>query len=130
MKKEKILGRDEILNAPDLPFVKVEVPEWGGAVFVRGLSGGERDEFETKILGTKGSSLKNARAKLVAMGTFDESGTLLFAESDVEALGKKSGKALDRLFSAIRKESGLLDADVMELVKNFVGGLKDDSISA
>lgn len=130
-KPKNVLTRDAILQAPDLALTKVDMPEWGGAVYVRGLTGTERDRFEVEVLGSTGKDrLKNARAKLVVLGTVDEEGNLLFAESDIEALGKKNSKALDRLFQVIRRESGLLDEDIDELVKNFVSDLKGDSTSS
>lgn len=129
--KKTFLTRDAILAAVDLVSVTVEVPEWGGSVYVRGLTGTERDRFEVDVLsGTGKDRLNNARAKLVALGVVDEAGNRLFSEADIEALGKKNGKVLDRLFQAVRKESGLLDEDVEELVKNFVSDLKDGSTSA
>jgi hypothetical protein len=40
------LTRDAILQAPDLQGEDVAVPEWGGTVRVRGLSGAQRDAYE------------------------------------------------------------------------------------
>ena len=131
-KAKKHLSRDEILAVPDLPLIEVEVPEWGKgvAVYVRALSGTERDAFETEAFSESGANrLKNLRAKLISLGLVDDAGTRLFSKSDIEALGKKNGKVLDRLFDVIRKESGLLNEDVDELVKNFVSDLKEDSTS-
>ena len=130
-KAKKRLSRDDIVSAPDLPLIEHAVPEWGGVVFLRALTGTERDAFEVEVLGSAGPDrLKNARAKLVSRGLMDENGNRLFNESDIEALGKKNGKVLDSLFNVIKKESGLANEDIEELVKNFVGDLKDDSISS
>lgn len=130
-KKEIVLSRDAILKAPDLPLIKVDVPEWGGVVYVRGLDGTERDRFETDAFNSSGANkLKNLRAKLISIGLVDEDNKPLFSKTDIDALGKKSGKVLDRLFDVISKESGLLNKDVEELVKNYVSDLKDDSISS
>ena len=131
-KAKKHLSRDEILEAPDLPLIEVDVPEWGKgvAVYVRALSGTERDRFEVEVLGATGKDrLANARAKLVSIGLVDEDGNRVFNESDVEALGKKNGKVLDRLFEVIKKESALGNEEIEELVKNFVSDLKEDSTS-
>ena len=45
-----ILTRDQILQANDLVTETVEVPEWGGSVFVKSLTGVERDQFEAAIV--------------------------------------------------------------------------------
>jgi hypothetical protein len=48
----------------------------------------------------------------------------------VEALGKKSAAALNRVFEVAQRLSGITDDDVEELAKNSVGGPSDGSISA
>jgi len=128
------LGRDEILQVDDLQYEDVEVPEWGGVVRVRGLTGAERDAFEESIMDQRGKKfrvlLQNLRAKLVALSIVDEAGKRLFSEGDVGKLGTKSAAALQRVFEAAQRLSGISDEDVDELVKNSSSGQSDDSISA
>jgi len=128
------LGRDEILQVDDLQYEDVEVPEWGGVVRVRGLTGAERDAFEESIMDQRGKKfrvlLQNLRAKLVALSIVDEAGKRLFSEGDVGKLGTKSAAALQRVFEAAQRLSGISDEDVDELVKNSSSGQRDDSISA
>lgn len=116
------LTRDAILGARDLPTEDVEVPEWGGTVRVRGLTGTERDAFEQSIARRKGKNvelnLRNVRAKLVALSVVDEQGNRIFSEADVDALGQKSAAALDRIFRVAQRLSGLTDEDVEELTGN------------
>ena len=61
------LSRDDILKAEDLTTEEVDVPEWGGTVLVRGLTGRERDEFEASVMvryaGEMVQDLANIRAK-------------------------------------------------------------------
>ena len=42
--KLRILDRASILGSDDREIERVPVPEWGGFVFVRNLSGAERDQ--------------------------------------------------------------------------------------
>ena len=49
-----ILGKKAILAAQDIPTEPVAVPEWGGEVLVRGLSGADRDAFEASVVEQKG----------------------------------------------------------------------------
>ena len=126
---EKILTRDEILAADDLKIETVSVPEWGGAVQVRTLMGCQRDRFEASIVKGKVVSMENLRAKLVAESAVNEKGKRLFTTKDVEALGKKSASALDRLFAVAQRLSGLSPADVDELAKNLPKGQDEDSVS-
>lgn len=111
----KILGREEILAAVDRPLVLVDVPEWGGAVYVRAISAVERDAFELGYAEDK----TNLRAKLAALCCCDEEGAALFDHADdIAALGDKSGAALDRVFEAATKLNKFTGKDIDELEKN------------
>jgi hypothetical protein len=119
-----VLTRDAILGRQWRPkIVRVEVPEWGGAVFVKELSGKERDQFEISQLEGKGANKRvnyvNMRAKLVAYATCDENGKRLFNEADAVRLGDQSAKALTRIYSAASDLSGLTPEDVEELTKEL-----------
>jgi len=114
------LKREDILEVKDIEIEEVEVPEWGGTVCVKGMSGLERDAFEASIVQAKGKGTKvnmeNIRAKLAAQTLCDEQGERLFTDADVKLLGKKSAVALQRVFVVAQKLSGIGDADVNELV--------------
>lgn len=129
-----LLTRDAILNAQDIQTEIVPVPEWGGDVMVRALTGSERDAFENETVQRKGkdvsTNMKNIRARLVVLSVVDESGQRLFGYRDIEALGNKSAKALDRVFAKAMELSGLSDKDVDELAKNSESDPSDDSTSA
>jgi len=129
----KILTREDILEAEDLGLEPCPVPEWGGTVLIRGLSGTERDALESDSVMRKGKNvqvnLKNLRAKLAARTIVDEKGNRIFKLSDVEALGKKSAAALDRVFEVASRLSGLTEEDVEELVANFGEDQSDGSTS-
>ena len=43
-----LLTKDAILQAQDSKLEKLEVPEWGGHVFIKSMSGTERDNFEAE----------------------------------------------------------------------------------
>lgn len=127
----KMLTREEILGVQDIATEVLEVPEWGGTVKVRGLTGAERDRYENDSLDQKGKNMKvnltNARARLVALSLVDDDGKLLFTEQDVRALGRKSAAALDRIFSVAQRLSGLTQEDMDELTKNSDEGQNDGS---
>lgn len=113
-----LLNRDQILTADDLPTEDVEVPEWGGTVRLRALTGTERDAFEVSVAGDGKKNLSNLRARLVALSVVDDKGERLFTDADVKKLGLKSAAALDRLFDKARHLSGLDEDDVEELAGN------------
>ena len=128
----ELLTREQILGADDLPTETVEVPEWGGAVRVRGLTGAERDALESSMISQHGKDvqikLANLRAKLVVRSIVDVTGARVFSDDgDVMALGRKSALALQRVFEVAQRLSGLTAADVEELTKNSESGQSDDS---
>ena len=117
-----MLSKDQILSATDAKIEKLEVPEWGGHVFIRTMSGAERDDFESETYIMKGKNVEvnrhNMRARLLVRALCDDSGKAIFTLKDVEALGRKSAKALDRCFSVAQRINGLGAEDVEELTKN------------
>lgn len=129
------LNRNDILKASDIKTEEIAVPEWGGTVLVRGLTGKERDAFEAGIVGDKlgkGSqiNMQNLRAKLVSLACVDDKGARLFTEADIDILGNKSASALERLFDAARHLSGMNQVDIQELTENLNRGPKDATTSA
>jgi hypothetical protein len=127
------LTRSEILEVKDIKIKEVNVPEWGGSVFVKGMTGAERDKFETSIVGLRGKQqtldMQNVRAKLAALTICDEEGTLLFSEADVKALGVKSASALQRVFKVAQKLSALTPDDMEELTQELEKNPLGDSTS-
>ena len=124
-----MLTKDQILSAQDLQREEVDVPEWGGKVWVQAMTGTARDAFEAGIL--KGGKLEshNLRAKLAVASIVDDKGAPMFTESDIDKLGGKSAAALDRISAVAQRLSGLSEADVKDLEKNSGSGPDEDSPS-
>jgi|SRR6185312_79210 len=128
------LSKEDILKAEDRGTEEVDVPEWGGTVLVRGLSGRERDEFEVSMAERQGTefvpNFANTRAKLIARCVVDDDGKRVFdIYTDVEALGEKSGAAIDRVYSVAARLSGL-SADAAEKGAANFGGSPGASSSS
>jgi len=119
----KVLSKSEILECQDLVTEQIEIPQWGGSVYVRSMTAKERDDFEGSCLTGKGKhrevNMANMRAKLVALSTVDASGNRIFDESDIAALSKKNAGALDLIFATAQRLSGIGDQDVEALTKNI-----------
>lgn len=125
-----LLSRDQILSADDLTHEDLPVPEWGGTVRVRSLTGTERDAFEVSVSPDgKKTNLANVRARLVAKTVVDEQGNALFTDTDVIKLGLKNAAALNRVWDVARKLSGLTEDDVKELVEDFDDAPSEPSTS-
>ena len=115
-----LLTRKAILAASDLPSREVAVPEWGGEVMVRGMTAYDRDVYELTLRDQResGVPIGNIRAHFAAACIVDEKGEPMFSVEDVEALGRKSAAALDRVFSAVVELNALQPGDIEELAKN------------
>ena len=118
-----ILTREQILSSNDLVKELVPMPEWGGDVWVRGMTGNERDAFEMDVVEQRGKktsvNMSNMRAKLCARSICDESGKLLFSETDIKKLGEKSASALSRIFVIAQRLSGITESDVKEMAEEL-----------
>lgn len=129
-----VLTRDQILAADDIKTESVDIPEWGGTVLVRGMTGRQRDKFEEELTIQRGKStivnLKNLRAKLVSQSCVDESGALLFTPTDVDKLGDKAASALQVIFVKAQVLSGITKEDVDELTAELGNDQSDGSGSA
>ena len=116
-----LLTREQILAAEaDAPRTEdVDVPEWGGTVRVKAISGDERDRFDLfrEQQASKGSDV-GVRAFLVAMACVGEDGKPLFTPKDVKTLGEKSYRALDRVFDKACEVNGLGAKAIEDAVKN------------
>lgn len=112
------LSAADILGAPLPPPTAVHVPEWGGTVFVRAMSGFERDAFELGMLGPDGKADKrNFRGRLAAACLCDVNGHALFTPADAVKLGATHAAALSRVFDVAAELNGFTASDVKELEK-------------
>lgn len=123
-----MLTREAILAKKDLRREKVHVQEWGGDVWVRELTGGERARYEAGFTDTVAGDIKNQdirqrakrfedmRAKVIAMATVNQDGTRIFKDEDVGEINELSGAALDKLASVIMRLSGYT-TDEQERIK-------------
>lgn len=114
-----LLSKQDILKNADSKTIDMDVPEWGGSVRITTMSGFARDRFESSVIGKNGGvNHVNIRAKLVAACLVDDKGELMFKEKDIDALGRKSCKALDRIFEEAQKLNGIGDTEIEDLAKN------------
>lgn len=90
------LSKAAIMSAKDVRLSDaVSVPEWGGDVHLKTLSGLERDAFEE---GYSEQRMKAFRVRFLVLTLCDENGERLFGDDDVDVLGVKSSVVINRLF--------------------------------
>ena len=110
-----MLSKGAILAADDIKIKTVEVPEWGGSVGIRVISGTDRDKFEQSY---SDKDMGNFRVRFLAAALCDENGGRLFTDDEVEELGKKSSLVLNRLFATAFAHCAFTGEAVDELGKD------------
>ena len=124
--KEQILAINPKLE-------EVEVPEWGGSVFIRPITLAEQAKLAD--LGNKFEKspvvdrMKNITLRLVQWAVSDADGCSLFDAKDLELLMNKSASAFLRLQDAILKLSGLTEESRKELEKNLQSAPSEEPAS-
>lgn len=118
------LTKDQILAAsPKLK--EVEVPEWGGSVFIRPVT--LEEQAKLADLGAKHEKssaairIRHCTLSLLQWTMCDEEGKPLFTGEDLAGLmTKSSASAFLRLQDAVLKFSGLTEESRRELEKNLL----------
>ncbi|MER7963609.1 hypothetical protein [Streptomyces ardesiacus] len=130
-----LLGKDQITAADDRKWEDVPVPEWGGTVRLLGMSGTERNAYQSSlvVLGPDGKpsrmNMADQLAKLVAKCLVGEDFERLFTDKEVKALGAKNGAVLERLGQVAQRLSGLRKEDVEDAEGKSEPTPNDDSSS-
>lgn len=139
------LKREDLLKKQDLRIEKVDLGE-GDYVFVREMTGRERDQFEKSIFSfdQKALDLSNKeqrkiattvqmedyKAKLAVCCVCDQEGTLIFEFDDYEQLSQNmSAYKLDKIATVAQRLSRITAEDREELLGNSGGGPAADSNS-
>ena len=122
-----MITRDDIISLNDSRIERVNVPEWDDYIYVRVLTGTERDGWELSLQGSDSTRFSNVRARFVVLCSCNESGERVFKDSDVAMLGAKSALALDRIFQAGLKLNKVTDDDVKDIEKNYESALVECS---
>lgn len=117
------LTRDQILEAArnaKIERASLIVPELGGEIFVRGMSGIERDKFEEGLRIRKGkragqSDLRNFRAQLAVRVIVKDDGSRLLLDADADVFGQLPAGVLDRIIAKCTELSGMAAEEVDDL---------------
>ena len=130
----KLLSREQLLTKEKLDVTKVEFAKNEG-VYVRQMTGRERDTFEQSIISfdAKGNverKTQDFRAKLAVCTVCDAEGNLLFKPEDAAELSMDMSAAnLEKIVNVAQKINGMSAEDVEELTKKSKGGRTASSTS-
>lgn len=117
------LTKDQILAADDLGLLKLSVPEWGGDVYIRVMTVGERDAYENEWQRKKDTGVDDFRTKFLVKCLVDDKGNRLFDNADIAKLSQKSARVMNRVWMAAMDHNSLSDQSIEELAKNSDPGL-------
>jgi len=112
--------------------VEVDIPEWGGKVYIRYITADEREKWEsldwvTTANGSLRYNQEHIRARLLTFCLADEAGELLFTQEDIEALSKQPAHIISGLYQIARQINVVNDDDILELAKNLSKSQKKGS---
>lgn len=134
-----ILSKEALLAKPALKTEEVRISK--GIIFVREMTGYEKDAWENSIMKTAPNGnmtatpkltydLTNYRAKLAVSTICDADGTLLFSMKDIELLTKAlSATDLEKIVDAAQKINAVSDKDKEDMLKNSEADHEDSSTS-
>ena len=131
-----LLDRKALLAKEELEVVQVDLGN-DEFVYVKQMTGRERDNFEQSILkknkDNKGVVIgfetvtEDFRAKLCVASICDKSGKLLLAPTDFAVLSiNMSARRLEKIVNASQKLNAITEEDKEELIKNSVVGQADN----
>ena len=107
--------------ACQVPREKITVPNLGD-IWVYGLTSGEKDDYENRIMqfnaGDHQFRMANARAVLLRMTVHNQHGKKLFAEKDIGKLCQVPAVIADQILTVSRRLSGMATGEIADLVKN------------
>lgn len=114
----RLLTKDDVLAAADLPTEDVAVPEWGEGVGVRirTLTCAEHKAFTKRVKDLTTDA--EVTAHLVVACAVDESGGPLFTPADIPLLMQKSVPAVTRIGREAIRLNGLQPGAVEDARKN------------
>lgn len=108
------------LRPPQLKTSTLNLPELGGSILVRELTGSERDQLDALNMERKniGDFLTKRTIHLVSCGVIDEKGNSVFNVKEVEELHSTNAPTLQKIEKRISELSGITKADQEQTEKN------------
>lgn len=114
----KALTAADVLAAPRVRPQWVDVPEWGGGVYVRALMAGELDDLQLTLGDEAAREDRNFRGRVVALCACDADGHPLFTEADAGRIAQLDAPPVNRVFLAAQRLNGFGAEGVGRAEKN------------
>jgi len=111
---QPLLSASNIVDAEDLKFVDVEVPEWGGTIRLKQMDAKESMAFTDEMVTIEKQPL--GMYLMLIRCAVDEQGKKLFTDEDLPRLQAKSVQVLNRL-QRIAITLNKMDQETTEVLK-------------
>ncbi|MGB4239659.1 MAG: hypothetical protein WBJ87_08655 [Candidatus Hydrothermia bacterium] len=136
--EKKILTKEDLLKGDSVEIREVDLGD--GIVYVKQMTGKERDMFESSVIKARRDSkgnitsyetvLEDFRVKLVVCTLCDKEGNLLFKLEEAPLLNKAlSAKKIDKIVEVAQELNAISEKDKEDLIKNSELGRADSFIS-
>ena len=129
------LRKEDIVKPPQFEIKTLDIPELGGAIRIREMTGTERDQLEEYYANhEKGKSWRRYRALVVVLSIVDENNQRIFSDEDIDQVNATvPWRVLDRIQDAVFELNNLKAAAAEKAVgdaeKNSSPGPSDGSTS-
>ena len=122
-----ILTKDQIISSVDVHKERVDLSKWwGGEVYVRSMTGPQRDRFELMFKEDR----TGIRAYVACVCVCDENGERIFSDAEIGVLKTKNAAALDAIFDVATRLSGMKADSVEAAEKNSETGQSESGGTA
>ena len=114
-----MLTGEAILQCDDLARERVKVPEWGGGeLYARSMRGDELAALHKLLREDEAAGRDLVMARMVCACACGADGELLFKPGQAEAVARKNGLALTRVFLVAERLNPLSVEGMEEMRKN------------
>src|SRR5258708_4999604 len=104
----KFLDKHSILAADDAQVSRLDVPEWGGHVFIKTISVADGVEFQAA---KDGVGDEKVVILFLTFALCDESGAPIFGRAEVDEIARKNPHVIARLGNAALAHNKMTESD-------------------
>jgi hypothetical protein len=117
------LTREQILSNKSFRSKTIEIPEWGGEVRLKAMSGADREAMESVVYEDVGGKLQIKKgvsymAEMLLRTWCDDDGNLLFKPDEINLIQEKDSVILARIFKVAAEVNGLSGDEEKVIEKN------------
>lgn len=117
------LTREQILSNKSFRSKVIEIPEWGGEVRLKAMSGADREAMEAAVYEDVGGKMQLKKgvsyiAEMLIRTWCDDDGNLLFKPDEINLIQEKDAVILARIFKVATEVNGLSGEEEREIEKN------------